>query len=137
MYQKKWNVMQNFGHRRSVQKDAQNAGSNVLKIGPVVLEKMLTPDRRRRTPTHINRSPEWLKNKTFAFCENKVTTATTLFQVFITFIFKSSTITLLVNNNNWYKITILTQRTHNEWSSQDSPYTNSRRLKKNLSHSKV
>ena len=46
-----------------------------------------------------------------------------MFQDFITFIFKPSTIKLSVKNNNWYKITILTQRTHNEWSNQDPPYT--------------
>ena len=35
---------------------------NLVKIGSVVLEKkMLTDDTRRRTPTHSNRSPEWLR----------------------------------------------------------------------------
>ena len=35
---------------------------NLVKIGPVVLEKkMLTHDKRRRTPTHSSRSHEWLR----------------------------------------------------------------------------
>ena len=34
---------------------------NLVKIGSVVLEKKLTDDARRQTPTHSNRSPEWLR----------------------------------------------------------------------------
>ena len=35
---------------------------NLVKIGSLVLEKkMLTDDGRRRTPSHSNRSPEWLR----------------------------------------------------------------------------
>ena len=35
---------------------------NLVRIGPVVSEeKMLTHDGRRQTPTHSNRSPEWLR----------------------------------------------------------------------------
>ena len=48
---------------------------NLVKIGPVVLEKkMLTHDGRRQTPTHSNRSPEllrWPKTKPSCTCTSK------------------------------------------------------------------
>ena len=33
----------------------------LVKIGPVVLKKMLTHDRWQRMPTYRNRSPEWIR----------------------------------------------------------------------------
>ena len=37
IYQKKWNMIQNYENRRSVKKCPQNAGSNIIKYTVIVL----------------------------------------------------------------------------------------------------